>query len=174
MKKISKTSIILLLTTWLLYLIAGFTACKNIDEVDAAKHAIEKSGCTQSVKLFRFYENGKHKEFGYTVETKSGKKVNFWFDTNLMQISKVCSSPAGITVNQGDTSSQIYTIENLNEALKEKNIKITDLNDILCNCNELIELFQRNYENHSRPKNEDDSHANYLQIYTPFAIRSID
>jgi hypothetical protein len=171
-----KSVILLVLIAGSLSVASWLTACKkaSADEVQMAKRAIEHSGCVQSIYLFRLYEDNTYKEFGYTVETKSGSKINLWFDTSKMKMNQVCNEPQGIVVNMGGRDEQIYTIESLNEGLKEKNIKIADLKDFLYNCSELLQLFQKNHD-YPQPKVHGGTLQNYLQIYFPFEERpSVD
>jgi hypothetical protein len=146
----------------------------STDEVQVAKRAIEQSGCVQSIYLFRVDKDDTYKEFGYTVETKSGSRINLWFDTSKMDISQVCYKPKGIVVNLGSRDEQIYTIESLNEELKEKNIKLNNLNDLLCNCSEVLQLFQKNHD-YPQVRVYGGIMRDLLQIYFPFDERpSVD
>jgi hypothetical protein len=109
-----------------------------------ARKAIEQSSCAESIEYSR-HEDLTLEDFHFQIRTQSGWIVRLWFHEG-MDVEKVCSEPRGFAVVRpmSQLICQRYTTMELSTRLKEKGIKITNLNDVLCNLGELTLFFQAN------------------------------
>jgi hypothetical protein len=115
------------------------------------KHAIKDSYCANSI-TYNCHEDITLENFHFTVRTKSNRLIRLWFIYN-QDVSRICSAPKGIfVVNPGNwrDEDQIYNIESLADQLGGKD-KVVSIQDILCNIDNLVPLFETNYCNAAIP-----------------------
>ena len=108
-----------------------------------ARHAIEKSGCAELIEYSGVNKDVFLEEFHFKVTTKSGRIVRLWFDASNMDVRQVCYQPIGLLVDdRSHDKVQVYTLEGLSAIIKEKSFRVRSLTDILCNVDELEQLFE--------------------------------
>jgi hypothetical protein len=171
-KKVLKISLFLLLV----YSVTWIAASKGFfDEVEfgyyeefyIAKHAVEKSGC---VKIEDHTANPDVvlEEVDFGLVTTSGRKVRIVFDTSNMDIEQVCYEPVGLAVSFStdtvDLLEQEYRIESISGLLQEKNQRIENLQDVLCNLEKLEQLFTANRGNDEIPRISFSDSRKHLHI----------
>jgi hypothetical protein len=155
---------LLLLVLAALYPVAWVAARKGLlgelefgyfKEYYVAKHAIEKSGCGT---IDRIYANQdlEMEEIAFEITTRSGQAISLFFDSSIMDVEQVCERPAGLTVGfRTDAEGllgQQYSIEVLAGLLKEKNVEVKSLKDVLSHLDELRHHFKANRTNQQIPR----------------------
>jgi hypothetical protein len=163
MKKVLKITLLLLVLA-ACYPVIWIAASKGLfgeiefgyfKELHIAKHAIEKSGCVTIEQQMANPDNVLEEIF-FDLSTPSGRVVSLYFDASNMDVEQVCYQPTGLAVsfNSGakDLPEQAYSIESLSHLLKEKELKVTNLKDVLCNIDELEQLFKAHQTNIDIPR----------------------
>lgn len=109
-----------------------------------ALKAIEQSPFAESIEYSR-HEDLTLEDFHFQIRTRSGLIVRLWFHEG-MDVKKVCFEPIGFAIVRpmSQTICQRYTTAGLSTILAEQGIKVSNLNDLLCNAEELALLFQTN------------------------------
>jgi hypothetical protein len=144
-------------------------------EFNVAKHAIQNSNCTEVIEYSGVNKDVFLEEFHFKVTTKTGRVVRLWFDASNMDVHQVCYKPAGLALSSpGEAPYREYSIEVLSEILREKNIQVKNLKDVLCNVDELVELFEANYTNEEIPRTLYQDSWYYLRIEFPSKERLDD
>jgi hypothetical protein len=135
---------------------------------NVARHAFEKCGCVEKIEYSYVNKDVFLEEFQYRITTKSGRIVQLSFDASNMDVDQVCYAPAGISVlHPAYKGDKRYSPEFLSELLKDKGVRIRNLNDILCNIDQLEEIV-RTTQADEKVKSEDDPYVwDYLRIEFP-------
>lgn len=177
MRKIIKITIILVLALVVLYPAAWVAASKGLlgdiefgyyREFNVARHAIEESGCAELIEYSGVNKDLFLEEFHFKITTKSGRVVRLWFDADNMDVSQVCYKPVGLAVTHPiSRPDHAYSIGVLSELLKEKNIEVRSLKGVLCNIDELAQLFEANYANENIQRIAYQDSWDYLHIEFP-------
>jgi formylglycine-generating enzyme required for sulfatase activity len=123
-------------------------------DFNLAKRAIGQSGCIESMS-YGLHEDITLEDFRFFIRTEAGWKAELWFNES-MDVRQVCENPKGILVEYpfryGPTIIfQVYSLEKLSELLKDKDIQLKNIRDILCNLNHLAPIFEENYDNEAFP-----------------------
>ena len=133
-------------------------------QFNIAKHAIEESGCLESMWYGR-NEDIVLEEIYFHVRTKSGVQVRLVFDASNMDVRQACYRPEGISViSPGAEPEQGYSLKALTDLLISKGIQVKDLKDVLCNIDELVFLFESNYDNEAIPRLTFEESCRYLRV----------
>lgn len=132
-----------------------------------AQEQIEKSACAESIEYAR-HEDLTLESFHFKIHTKSGWVVRLWFHRG-MDVREACSKPPGLLVrapHNWQSLSQGYSISELSARLAEKGITVINVNDFLCNIDELAPMFRANYNNQDIPRitYKDADFNRYLSI----------
>jgi hypothetical protein len=179
MKKIVKSLFVIVVILIVFYLVAWFAAStgliKDVEfgyygEFNVAKHAIERTGCTERIEYNRVNMDIALEEMTFKVTTKSGRVVLLWFDGSNMDVSQVCYQPVGISVCHPAHEHELcerWSIAGLSEHLKEKGFQVKNLRDILCNIDELEEVFRMNNGDANALREADPYVWDYLRIEFP-------
>ena len=178
MRKIIKSTILLVVALMVLYAVAWIAASKiglikNVEfgyygEFNVARHAIEKSGCAEKIEYNYVNTDVELEEFQFRVTTKSGRVVGLFFDGSNMDVGQVCYAPIGISVRHPDyKDTRRYSPEFLSELLRDKGIQVKNLKDILCNIELLEELFRTTPEDAKARRDNDPYVWDYLRIDFP-------
>lgn len=135
---------------------------------NTAKHAIQQSECAEVIEYSGVNKDVFLEEFHFKVTTKTGRIIRIWFDASNMDVDRLCYGPVGLCVwDEAHERSQLYTTTGLSQLLKEKNIEIRGLKDILCNLDELKPFF-KNSQGDANDISETDPYAwDYLRIEFP-------
>jgi hypothetical protein len=156
MKRIKQITVIFIFAFMVCYPIAWLAASHGVfgdvefgyyEEFYLAKHVIEKSGCAEVIEYSGvnadvfFLE-----EFHFKVTTKSGQIVRLWFDGENMDVSQLCYEPVKLFIGHPSHEEvQTYSVEMLAELAREKNIKLGNLRDLLCNLDELEQIVKEHH-----------------------------
>ena len=134
-------------------------------QFNVAKHALEKCGCTEKIEYSYVNKDVVLEEFQFRVTTKSGRVVGLFFDASNMDVSQVCYAPIGISVQHpAYEEARCYSPDFLSERLKDQEIRVKDLKDILCNIEQLEEVFRTTPEE-AKARRENDSYVwDYIRI----------
>ncbi len=131
-----------------------------------AKHAIQRTHCFESLRYSQHHDLTLE-NFHFRLSTKCGRIVLLFFDEE-MDIDQVCTRPKGILISSpwhldGD---QCYVIDPVHGRLSQTEIHVRDINDLLCNLDEFIAVFERNYRNETIPilSYKDEDFSKCLQI----------
>lgn len=175
LKKVTLSASIILLAIFFVWVAARPDLLGNIGlpfgyygDFNLAKRAIQEAGCVDSIEYSR-HEDLTLESFHFKIRTKSGRVARLWFAYE-MDANQVCMNPTGLLVenrNNLQSISQVYSIEALSGLLKEKNFRVRNLKDILCNLDELATIFEANYFNENIPRisrEEENEFLQYLQI----------
>jgi hypothetical protein len=154
MKRIIRKGLMIVLGYLVLYVAVWVTASagllKDVEfgyygEFNVAKHAIQKTGCAQKIEYGGVNRDVVLEEMHFRVRTLAGRIVKLWFDASNMDVTQVCNRPAGLIVwHDAYEEGQKYSIARVSELLREKRIQVKDLRDVLCNIDELEEIFRLN------------------------------
>ncbi|MEW6212125.1 MAG: hypothetical protein AB1631_27460 [Acidobacteriota bacterium] len=177
MRRIIKITIRLALALIVLYPAAWIAASKGLlgdvefgyyREFNVARHAIEESGCAELIEYSGVNKDLFLEEFHFKVTAKSGRVVRLWFDADNMDVSQLCYKPVGLAVTHpAYQNCELYTIERLSELLRERNIQVTGLIDILCRIDDLEQVLKENTGDASRLLEADPYVWDYLRIEFP-------
>ena len=155
MKRLIKVTILLVLTLIVTYPLLWIAASKGLfgpvgfgyyGDYNIAKRAIQQTECVEAIEHELVHEDITLENFSFTVRTKPGWKLALTFIYE-MNVRRVCERPRGVLFYNPGRGMQVYTLEYLSDVLKDKNIKLQNLPDILCNLDELVSVFRANYEN---------------------------
>jgi hypothetical protein len=174
MRKTIKLAVLLAAVLLAMYPMAWIAASigllRNVEfgyhgEFNVAKHALEKCGCAEKIEYNYVNKDVVLEEFRFRVTTKSGRVVELFFDASSMDVSQVCYNPVGFSVlhptYEGDRE---YRPQFLSELFTDKGIQIRDLKDILCNIEQLEEVFRTTPED-AKARRENDPYVwDYLRI----------
>jgi hypothetical protein len=131
-----------------------------------ARKAIEESPCAEWIEYSR-HEDLTLEDFHFQIRTQSGLIVRLWFYEG-MDVRQVCFQPRGLVVVHPRSQSicQRYVADELPTQLNGKSIKGTNLNDVLCNLDQLALFFQANYDNEAirRVPYMDNDNNQYLYV----------
>lgn len=177
MKRIIKRVIVLVVFLAVAYPMAWIAASvgliKDVEfgyyaEFNVAKHAIQKTGCAEKIEYSGVNKDVVLEEMHFKVTTESGRVVRLWFDASNMDVDQVCYSPSGISVlHPSYEGDRRYSPNMLTDLMKEKGIEVRDLSDVLCNIEELEEVF-RTTEGDTKARREFDAYVwDYLRIEYP-------
>ena len=116
-------------------------------DFNVARTAIEQAACVESIEYSR-HEDFTLEDFHFQIRTRAGSFVRLWFN-DRMDVEQVCLRPRGFVVLHPETQliSQGYTVAELSMHLTDKGIQVANLNDVLCNLDELARVFKANYGN---------------------------
>lgn len=177
MRKIIRITIRLVLVLVVLYPAAWIAASKGLlgdvefgyyREFNIARHAIEESGCAELIEYSGVNKDLFLEEFHFKITTKSGQVVRLWFDADNMDVSNLCYRPVGLAVNHpAHQDCELYTTERLSELLRERNIQVTGLRDILCSVDDLEQMFKVNTGDATALLKADPYVWDYLRIEFP-------
>ena len=174
MKQNSKGVLIIVLVLVVLYPVAWIAASAGVfrgvefgyyGEFNVALHAIQRSGCAEIIEYSGVNKDVWLEEFHFKVTTKSGRAVRLFFDASSMDVRQVCYYPVAFSVlHPSYQGHRRYSPEMLSQVLKEKGIRVRDLKDILCNIDELEQVF-RTTQGDVRALRESDRYVwDYLRI----------
>jgi hypothetical protein len=154
--------------TFMFLIVLSWIQWTSYENFEIAKQAIEESGCASSFE-YSLHEDLTLEDFYFYIKTKSGRVAVIAFHEN-MDVDQVCQRPKGILVSQPWYSGgvQLYRIEDMSEHLKAEEVQIRDIKDVLCNMDELIDVFERNYDGKSIPVisgYERDESRRYIHIW---------
>lgn len=131
---------------------------------NVARHEIEETGCLEKIDHWYVREKLTLETFEFTFRTKSDWKVNLMF-LSEMNIRQVCERPKGLLVYHPVKQYQVYSMEYLSEALRNRGLKLTNLQDVLCNLDVLVPILRENYENDEIPLDANlDGYMEHLVI----------
>jgi hypothetical protein len=120
-------------------------------QYNIAKNAIKRSQCVDSVGDYVVQTDIFSVErFIFKIHTKSGRNLRLSF-AEEMDIRQVCEHPKGIIYYGPSRERQIYNNEFLSKILREKNIRIENVNDLLCHIDDLEMILEANHENEAIP-----------------------
>jgi hypothetical protein len=136
-------------------------------DFNIARKAIEQSVCAESIEYSR-HEDLTLESFHFKIRTESGRVVRLWFHEG-MDVKEVCSNPPGLLVlhpHNRNSLSQGYSIAELSARLANKGIRVANVNDVLCNIDDLASLFQANYDSEdiTRITYKDADYDRFLRI----------
>jgi hypothetical protein len=123
-------------------------------EFNVAKHAIEESGCVESLDYTR-NEDTLLEEVAIDIHTRSGQSLTLIFAGTGMNMNQVCNAPEGISVGDptdSEPSYQGYSMDALNELLEGQHIRISNLRDLLCNLDVVAPILKSNYGKETVPR----------------------
>jgi hypothetical protein len=176
MKKVFKITLLILLLM-ALYPVFWIAASKGyLGEVEfgyykefhIAKHAVEKSGCATIEDSIVNPDLGLE-EVNFGITSATGRQIRVFFDASNMDVDQVCYQPIGLAVSFSggakDVQEQEYSIESLSNFLEGKDLKVTNLKDVLCNIDELETLFKANLTNKDIPRISFWDSRKHLHIY---------
>ena len=134
------------------------------EEYNIARHAVKESCDVTLLDKGLLHTDFGIRYFSLCTMTKSGWRVDLFF-YNGMGVREVCYNFKGILVNSPVRGTQVYSAELLDELLRDKNLRLRGVKDVLCSINELAPVLQANYANETIPiRGIDTSYNGYLQI----------
>jgi hypothetical protein len=134
-----------------------------------AKHAIERSGCAESIEYGGVNKDLFLEEFHFKVTTPSGRRLRLWFDASNMNVRRLCYKPVGLIVihEKAHEEAQMYSVQGLSRLLKGSAFGLGSLTDLLCNIDELEKILIANPGDANDVLRADPHSWNYLRIEFP-------
>jgi formylglycine-generating enzyme required for sulfatase activity len=123
-------------------------------DFNIAKSAIKRSDCVASVEDHLVHKDLTLENSSFRVHTKSDWRLELGF-TYEMNVRQVCERPKGILLYNPAKGAQVYSLEYLSAVLKEKNLELKNVGDILCHLDDLVPVFRANYESDEIPSAPD-------------------
>ena len=174
MKTIIERAIVFVVISLALYAVAWIAASVGVMKdveigyyggFNVAKHAIQKTGCTEKIEYSGVNKDLVLEEMHFKVTTRSGRIVRLWFDASNLDLSQVCYQPVGFSVcHPAHEQCQRYSVAGLANLLKEKGFQAKNLKDILCNIDGLDHIFKENYGDANASRESDPYAWEYLRI----------
>ncbi len=109
-------------------------------------------------------------EIDFKIRTPSGWKLNLSFSDDR-DMDQLCKRPAGILFQHSGGYAQVLSIAFLNESLRENDVRLVDIKDILSRFDLIGPILQKNYENGVIPTTEafnESALHKYLWLYNPW------
>jgi formylglycine-generating enzyme required for sulfatase activity len=138
------------------------------------KRSVTEDGC------YTEHETVNHdltlEEIDFTIRTGSGWKLGMFFSQNR-NMDQLCERPRGILFPASGGNLQVYSIARLNEALKEENVEVQNIRDILRNFDLIGPILRANYYNDEIPRATAFAEAElrkYLWVYAPWKPAASD
>ena len=130
-----------------------------------ARKAIEASPCVDSIEYSR-HEDVTLEDFHFMIRTRSGLWARLWFYEGV-DVAAVCSKPEGFVVLHptSQSVSQVYSDAELSTHLRERGIQVANVNDLLCNLDELARVFEPKYNNEANGRITHDYEAFSRYLY---------
>lgn len=132
------------------------------------KRAIEDAGCRTEHEIVN--HDVTLEEIDFTIRTGSGWKLEMFFSQNR-NMRQLCERPEGLLFLHPSGNSQVYSLASLNEFLKEENIEVNNIRDILRNFDLIGPILRANFENDQIPRTSalnDAELRKYLNAYEPW------
>jgi formylglycine-generating enzyme required for sulfatase activity len=147
-------------------------------DLNTAKRAIAEPGCVEIYDVNAYRDFGL-KAFTLFIRTRSDWQVELWFN-HRMDVWSACYRPRGVLLYNPVKGEQIYSIERLSDLLPDKSVSLRTAKDILCHFDEVMAVFEANYDNDAIPSTKDyreyQDFKDYLRIdeipHKPFPARA--
>lgn len=173
-KRIFITAVLLVVGLPAIYVVTWLAATlgyvRNVEfgyygDFNVAKHALEKCGCAEKIEYAYVNRDVHLEEFRFKVRTRSGQVVRLFFDGSSMDVNQVCYAPVGISVSHSAFEGvRRYSPEFLSERIRVQGIQVEDLNDVICNMDELEEIFRTTPEDPKAARPDDPYVWDYLRV----------
>jgi formylglycine-generating enzyme required for sulfatase activity len=172
MNKTRLTVTLLVLLPMVLLLVAiarcPFLPFYYYHDYNVLKQAVLEAGCDIE------HETVNHditlEEIDFRIRTPSGWRLNLSFPDDR-DMNQLCERPKGFLSDGPGGRSQVFSLAYLNERLKAKDVKLTNIGDILRRFDLIGPILQENYDNGEIPTteafNESELHK-YLWLYDPW------
>ena len=120
-------------------------------DYNIAKNALKRSECIDLIKDDIVNKDFTLEDFSFVIHTNSGWKLILRFGEE-MDVGELCEHPKGLLFYRPGRGVQVYPLEYLSGALKEKgHKKIENVRDVLCYADDLIAIYRANYDNEEIP-----------------------